>query len=300
VNAPAIRLADVSKRFGTLTAVDHLDLSVPAGEVVALLGPNGAGKSTTVDMILGLARPTAGTVELFGQSPAAAIGDGRVGAMLQNGSLLPALTIRQNVALIAAAHRHPLPVDEALARADVSDIAGRKVAKLSGGQLQRARFAVAVVSDPDVIILDEPTAAMDVESRRIFWRSMREFTTAGRTVVFATHYLDEADEFADRIVILSAGRIAADGTPAEIKARAAGRILTFRLPAESGGNRDDFVAAPGVTGVERRQDRFRLFTDASDDTLRWVLGRFPSAHDVQVTAHTMDDAFVALTTKEVA
>jgi ABC-2 type transport system ATP-binding protein len=300
VNAPAIRLADVSKRFGNLTAVDHLDLSVPTGEVIALLGPNGAGKSTTIDMILGLARPSAGTVELFGQSPATAIGDGRVGAMLQNGSLLPALTIRQNVALIAAAHHQPLPVGEALARAGVSDIADRKVAKLSGGQLQRARFAVAVVSDPDVIILDEPTAAMDVESRRIFWRSMREFTTAGRTVVFATHYLDEADEFADRIVILSAGRIAADGTPAEIKARAAGRILTFRLPAGSGGKRDDFAEAPGVTGVERRQNRFRLFTDASDETLRWLLGRYPSAHDIQITAHTMDDAFVALTAKEVA
>jgi ABC-2 type transport system ATP-binding protein len=300
MTAPAIRLTGVGKRFGAVSAVADLDLTVPAGEVLALLGPNGAGKSTTIDMVLGLARPTSGEVELFGEEPHAAIAAGRVGAMLQNGSLLPALTIRQNVALIAAAHRHPLSVDDALERASVTDIANRRVSKLSGGQMQRARFAVAVVSDPALIILDEPTAAMDVESRRVFWRSMREFTSAGRTVVFATHYLDEADEFADRIVILAAGRIAADGTPGEIKALAQGRIVSFRLPADAGIGAESLTHVPGMTGVETRHDRFRVFTNASDDTLRWVLSRFPEAHDIQVTAHTMDDAFVALTTKELA
>ncbi|MGN8051038.1 ABC transporter ATP-binding protein [Curtobacterium sp. 22159] len=292
-DTPVIQLRGLRKRFGAVAAVDGVDLTIRPGEVVALLGPNGAGKTTTVDLALGLSTPTTGEALLFGGDPRAAVVAGRVGAMLQGGALLPDMTVRESVALVAAVHRRPMPVDEALRRARCTEIAGRRIGKLSGGQLQRARFAVAVVSDPDLLVLDEPTAAMDVEARHTFWSAMREFTDAGRTVVFATHYLDEADTFADRIVIMRAGRVVADGTPAAIKAITATRAIRFSGvgPAAHTALR----ALPGVLGLEARHDSVTLRSDRSDDTLRALLGTFPQAHDVQVVASTMDDAFLALT-----
>jgi ABC-2 type transport system ATP-binding protein len=289
---PVIQLSGLRKRFGAVTAVDGVDLTIHAGEVVALLGPNGAGKTTTVDLALGLSTPTEGGALLFGEDPRRAIVDGRVGAMLQGGALLPDLTVRDAVALVGSAHRTPMPVDEALRRARCTDIAGRRVGKLSGGQLQRARFAVAVVSDPELLVLDEPTAAMDVEARHTFWASMHEFTDAGRTVVFATHYLDEADTFADRIVIMRSGRVVADGTPAEIKAVASSRTVRC-----AGVDPTDpaLAALPGVTGLEARHGSVTLVTESSDDTLRALLAAYPEAHDIEVVPSSMDDAFLALT-----
>ena len=293
-DTPVIQLRGLRKRFGAVAAVDGVDLTIRPGEVVALLGPNGAGKTTTVDLALGLSTPTDGEALLFGAEPRTAVVAGRVGAMLQGGALLPDTTVRDAVALVAAAHRRPMPVDEALRRARCTEIAGRRVNKLSGGQLQRARFAVAVVSDPDLLVLDEPTAAMDVEARHTFWSSMREFTDAGRTVVFATHYLDEADTFADRIVIMRAGRVVADGSPAAIKAITATRAVRF-----CGVGPDEHVTLrglPGVVSLEARHDSVTLRSDRSDDTLRALLTTFPQSYDVQVVASTMDDAFLALTT----
>ncbi|MFJ3490869.1 ABC transporter ATP-binding protein [Leifsonia aquatica] len=293
---PAIRLAGLRKSFGSLTAVDGVDLTIRPGEVVALLGPNGAGKSTTIDLALGLARPSAGTAELFGAEPIRAIREGRVGAMLQGGALLPTLTVGECVALVAAAHRHPLSVAEALERARCTEIAKQRVAKLSGGQMQRARFAVAVVSDPDLLFLDEPTAAMDVEARRTFWQSMREFTEEGRTVVFATHYLDEADTYADRIVMLARGRVVADGTPAEVKAVVSGRRIRASAGfAWSPAMEAALAALPGVRSVEHRAGQLALVSDDSDATLRALLAAHDDIHDIEVTAQTMDEAFLALT-----
>jgi ABC-2 type transport system ATP-binding protein len=295
-DAPAIQLSGLRKTYGGLTAVDGLDLSIRAGEVVALLGPNGAGKSTTIDLALGLLSPTAGTALLFGGAPRAAIDEGRVGAMLQGGALLPTMTVAQSVALIAAAHRHPLSVQEALERARCTEIAKQKVSKLSGGQLQRARFAVAVVSNPDLLLLDEPTAAMDVEARRTFWQSMREFTAAGRTVVFATHYLDEADAYADRIVMMSAGRVVADGTPAEVKAVASGRRIRATFDVEwTPVLYDELSGLPGVRSVDHRGGVLTMVSDDSDSALRMLLTAYPEVRDIEVTAQSMDDAFLALT-----
>ena len=288
---PAIRLTGLTKRFASLVAVNDISLTIQPGEVVALLGPNGAGKSTTIDLALGLSLPTSGTAELFGGDPRDAIVGGRVGAMLQGGALLPTMTVEQSIALIASLHRHPMTVKEAMERAGVADIARQRVASLSGGQMQRARFAVAVVSNPDLLILDEPTAAMDVGARHSFWGSMREFTSQGRTVVFATHYLDEADTFADRIVIMGAGRVIADGTPAEIKAVVTGRTLSFALDTVG----DGFDRLPGVTQFEVRGSRVSLTTDDSDETLRAVLAEYPTAHDIEIVSRNMDDAFMALT-----
>jgi ABC-2 type transport system ATP-binding protein len=315
-SAPAIELAGLRKTFGTLAAVDGIDLSIAPGEVVALLGPNGAGKSTTIDLALGLGTPTAGSARLFGGEPRSAIDEGRVGAMLQGGALLPTMTVAQSVALIAAAHRprrsptrrseargsltlrgpNPLSVQEALERARCTEIAKQRVSKLSGGQMQRARFAVAVVSNPDLLILDEPTAAMDVETRHTFWQSMQEFTDAGRTVVFATHYLDEADAYADRIVMMAAGRVVADGTPAEVKAVVSGRRIRATFDFDWSTDAEaEMYELPGVRSVERRGDTLTIVSDESDAALRTLLSAHTDVHDIEVTAHSMDDAFLALT-----
>jgi ABC-2 type transport system ATP-binding protein len=299
---PAIRLSGLTKKFGTLTAVNDVDLMIRPGEVVALLGPNGAGKSTTIDLLLGLARPTDGSATLFGEDPRQAIVTGRVGAMLQGGALLPTTTVRESVALIHSLHKHPLSIDEAMERAGVTDIAKQKIASLSGGQMQRARFAVAVVSNPDLLILDEPTAAMDVSARHSFWESMREFTALGKTVVFATHYLDEADTFADRIVIMNAGRIIADGTPSEVKSVVSGRTLSFTLPSRGAGTgqvegTETMLHLVAVTRVERKGARFSLITEDSDATLRALLADYPSAADIEIVSRNMDDAFMALTSE---
>jgi ABC-2 type transport system ATP-binding protein len=291
---PAIRLSGLTKKFGELTAVNGVDLTIQAGEVVALLGPNGAGKSTTIDLLLGLARPTDGTAELFGEDPRRAIVTGRVGAMLQGGALLPTTTVRESIALIHALHKHPLSVEEAMERAGIADLAKQKIASLSGGQMQRARFAVAVVSNPDLLILDEPTAAMDVAARHSFWESMREFTRAGKTVVFATHYLDEADAFADRVVIMSAGRIIADGTPSEVKSVVTGRTVSFTLEL---GDTRPLEQLVGVTNLEQRGARISLQSEDSDATLRALLAAYPAATDIEIVSRNMDDAFMALTSE---
>jgi ABC-2 type transport system ATP-binding protein len=296
---PAITLTGLTKKFGTLTAVNDISLTIQPGEVVALLGPNGAGKSTTIDLALGLSLPTEGAAELFGADPRKAVTTGRVGAMLQGGALLPTTTVRESVALIHALHRHPLSIEEAMERAGVTDIAKQKIASLSGGQMQRARFAVAVVSNPDLLILDEPTAAMDVGARHSFWESMREFTGQGKTVVFATHYLDEADTFADRIVIMGTGNVIADGTPSEIKAVVSGRTLSFTLPttelAKTTEATERFETLPAVTHVERRGLRVSLRSEDSDATLRALLTTHPEASEIEIVARNMDDAFMALT-----
>ena len=197
----AVRLTGLRKSFGSIQAVRGVDLVIAPGEVVAFLGPNGAGKSTTIDLLLGLTRPDAGTVSIFGQRAIDAVQAGRVGAMLQGGGLLPDVTVKELVSTFAALHRRPMPVQQAMELAGITDIAGQKTTKLSGGQAQRVRYALALVPDPDLLVLDEPTVAMDVEVRRAFWASMRDYTRSGRTVLFATHYLEEADDFADRVAL---------------------------------------------------------------------------------------------------
>ncbi|WP_433617628.1 ABC transporter ATP-binding protein [Dactylosporangium sp. CA-139114] len=287
----AVQLAGLTKRFGPVTAVDGLDLTIRRGEVVALLGPNGAGKSTTIDMLLGLLRPDAGEVRLYGESPARAIARGAVGALMQTGGLLPDLTAEETVRLAAALQRNPRDVGEVIARAGVTDFARRRVGGLSGGQQQRIRFAMALVSNPDLLVLDEPTTGMDVETRRGFWASMREETAQGRTVLFATHYLEEADDYADRIVLLRSGRIVADGTSAQIKAAVSGRTIRATIP---GADLAGLAGLPGVERVETRGEQVLLHCDDSDAALRALLDA-TTAHDIEVTSRNLEDAFIALT-----
>jgi ABC-2 type transport system ATP-binding protein len=288
---PAIRLAGLTKRFGPVTAVADLDLTISAGEVVALLGPNGAGKSTTIDMLLGLTVPDAGQVALYGLEPRTAVRTGRVGALLQSGGLLPDLTVGEIVRLCAALQTRPRPVAGVLDRAGVADLARRRVGELSGGQQQRVRFAMALVGNPDLIVLDEPTTGLDVEARRAFWASMREETALGRTVLFATHYLEEADAYADRIVLLREGRVVADGTAARIKSAVSGRTVRATLPDADGAS---LALLPGVDSVEVRGDTVLLACRDSDATLRALLTS-TAAHDIEVSAQNLEDAFIALT-----
>ncbi|SDI95321.1 ABC-2 type transport system ATP-binding protein [Frankineae bacterium MT45] len=294
-----IELTGLVKSFkspqGPVHAVRGVDLQIAPGETVALLGPNGAGKSTTIDMLLGLLPPDAGSVSLFGMTPAAAIKRGAIGAMLQSGAVLNDLTVRELIDMMGSLYPHPLPIDETLALANIADIADRKTNKLSGGQTQRVRFGVALVSNPDLLVLDEPTVAMDVEARRDFWATMRSFTDRGKTVVFATHYLEEADAYADRIVLMARGQIVADGAATELKAKVGTRTIRVTLP-------DADLAAlgelPGVSSAEVHGDAVQLLCADSDAALRALLSAYPAARDIEVTGAGLEQAFLQLTGDE--
>jgi ABC-2 type transport system ATP-binding protein len=293
---PAVLLSGLRKRYGSTLAVDGVDLRIESGEVVALLGPNGAGKSTTVDLLLGLSRPDAGEVALFGQAPREAAATGRIGAMLQAGGLLPDLTVRELVDLMCHLYPAPQSADAVLERAGIAGIAGRRTNQLSGGQAQRVRFALALAPAPDLLVLDEPTAAMDVVSRRAFWTSTRAWASEGGTVLFATHYLEEADAFADRIVLMRGGSVVADGSTGEIKALAGGRTIRATIPDAAA--RAGLEELPGVAAVEVHGDTVALACPDSDTALRAMLARCPQARDIEVSGAGLEDAFLALTAND--
>jgi ABC-2 type transport system ATP-binding protein len=292
---PAIRLEGVTKSFGDVQAVRGIDLTIGHGEIVAFLGPNGAGKTTTIDMILGLSQPTAGVVSVLGMPPRDAVARGLVSAVMQTGGLLKDLTVRETLELTASLFAGVTadlpPVTELLERAGITEIADRKVARCSGGEQQRLRFAMALVPDPALLLLDEPTTGMDVEGRRAFWAAIREDAARGRTVLFATHYLEEADAYADRIVLVSRGRVVADGSAAEVKARAAGRTVRATLP---GADVAALRQLPGVDGVEVRGDSVLVHARDTDTVARHLLTA-TSAHDLEITTRGLEDAFLALT-----
>jgi len=259
---------------------------------VALLGPNGAGKTTTIDMVLGLSRPDSGSISLFGMSPPAAVAAGVIGGMLQTGSLIEYLSVRELLTMVASLYPRPLEVDRVLRLTGAAEFAGRRTNKLSGGQTQRVRFAIALVANPDLLVLDEPTAAVDVEGRRAFWAAMREVAAEGKTVIFATHYLEEADAYADRIVLLARGRIVADGPATEIKAKVSGRTIRATLPSADTAR---LAALPGVLTADLRGDAVALSCADSDAALRALLGQFPAARDIEVLGAGLEEAFMALT-----
>ncbi|HEY9439230.1 MAG TPA: ABC transporter ATP-binding protein [Streptomyces sp.] len=288
------------KVFGSadraVRAVDGIDLTIGRGETVALLGRNGAGKSTTISLLLGLNEPDAGTVELLGRSPDRAVRAGLVGAMLQEGRPIPRVTVRELISFVASTYPHPMPVADVLALAGVTAYADRRIDKLSGGQTQRVRFAVALAGNPELIVLDEPTAALDVEARRAFWDSMRVFAGRGNTVLFSTHYLEEADENADRIVVIDRGRIVADGSSELIKRAAGGNLVSFDL---AGRTADGLELLPGVVAVEVRGGRALLRTDDSDATVVALVG-IGAVRGLQVAPATLEDAFLSLTAADAA
>ncbi|MEP6835677.1 MAG: ABC transporter ATP-binding protein [Gemmatimonas sp.] len=292
----AIDLRNLTKRYGAVTAVNDLTLQVAPGEIIAFLGPNGAGKTTTIDMMLGLARPDVGTVQIYGKTPAEAISRGEIAAVMQTGGLLKDFTVEETVEFTASLYAHSRPTKEVLERAGIGHIATRRVGKCSGGEQQRLRFAMALLSDPRLLILDEPTTGMDVEGRREFWTAIREDASRGRTVLFATHYLDEADAYADRIVLIRQGSVVADGTTAEIKNLASGRNVRATIESP---NIEAVRALSGVTSVEQRGDSLIVNCTSSDVVARYLLNE-TDARDLEISSHNLEAAFVALTADSAA
>ena len=288
---PAVQLEDAGRSFGSVRAVDGISFRLELGEVVALLGPNGAGKTTTLDMILGLGRPDHGSVSVLGMSPRSAVERGLVAAVLQVGGLLKDLTVAETVRLTSTLFARSRPVDEVLERAGISAIAQRLVGRCSGGEQQRLRFALALLPDPALMVLDEPTAGMDVEGRHAFWTAIRGDAERGRTVLFATHYLEEADAYADRVILLRQGRIVADGTPAEVRGLSAGRSVRATLP---GADAATLRSLPGVRSVELRGERVIIQTTDSDAVARHLLTA-TRARDVEVVSQKLEEAFLSLT-----
>jgi len=286
---------NVSKHYGSLKAVDGLTLELRGGETVALLGPNGAGKSTSLDMLLALRKPTSGKIRMFGSDPYHAVKSGQVGAMLQSGGLMPEVTVRELVTLVTGLHPKPVPVATTLRRADIESFADQRVDRLSGGQTQRVRFALAIVGECDLIVLDEPTTGMDVETRRRFWGSMKEEVATGKTLLFATHYLEEADEAADRILVVNRGRLLADGTPAEIKERAGAKQLSFRLEKV---DEPFLLGLPGVVSLDVHRDTVHIQSKDSDATLYGLLDAGYRPREIEVGSLGLEQAFIAITTED--
>jgi len=285
----ALDIRDLTVRYGDATVVAGLDLQLRAGETVALLGPNGAGKSTIVNAVLGLV-PSTGTVRVLGRPPAAAIRAGGVGAMLQHGGLPGETRVGEVLDLVRRSYPRAWPLTDLIVTAGIDGLLDRPTDALSGGQRQRVLLALALAGQPPLLLLDEPTSAMDVEGRRAFWTTMRGLADRGTTVVFATHHLEEADAVADRVVVVAGGRVVADGTAAEVKAGTSGRTVAFTAAAGT-----PLDGLPGVTAVARQGDRVTLTTDDVEATLRTLLadgGRLP---DLQVRGASLEEAVLSLT-----
>lgn len=300
-----IELRDLHKHFGsgagTVRAVDGISVTISPGEIVAFLGPNGAGKTTALDMVLGFTRPTSGTVRVLGGSPAQAIAAGRVGAVLQTGGLLRDLTVGETVRSIAALQRVPRRVPDVMGQANITNLAGRKVSKCSGGEQQRIKFALALLTDPDLLVLDEPTAGMDVGARRAFWAAMRHQAESGKTIIFATHYLEEAQDFAHRVVLIGKGRILADGPVAEVQAMTSGRELQASfdgLTSTDDARLDGLRTLAGVKQLEANGERVTIIATDSDAVARLVLDA--GGRDLVISAPTLESTFLALTQEDAA
>ncbi len=301
MTTPALRIRGLRKEYpgrggsGRVIAVDGIDVEVAQGEIVAFLGPNGAGKTTTLDTVLGFIEPTAGSVEVLGTTPRKAVEAGRISAVLQTGGLLHDLTVGETLKVMGALHKKPHRVAEVIERTGLGELVNRKVGLCSGGEQQRLRFAVALLPDPDLLVLDEPTAGMDAAARREFWETMRAETHAGRTVIFATHYLEEAQAFAPRTVLIDHGRIRADRPTDELRAMVGDRVVSATLPGSS------FEPAltrlrgvPGVRGVRMEGDRVFVEGAASDDVARLLLTAL-DATELEITSPSLESAFFALT-----
>jgi ABC-2 type transport system ATP-binding protein len=294
---PALAVSGLTVRYGDVLAVDDLDLEIPAGQTVALLGPNGAGKSTVVNAVLGLLRPAAGAVQILGRTPQDAVRAGCVGAMLQHGGLPSEARVGEVLTLVRRSYgraggSQPWPLDDLVVTAGIEGLLERPVETLSGGQRQRVLLALALAGAPPLLLLDEPTSAMDVEGRRAFWTTMRGLAGRGHTVVFATHHLDEADAVADRVIVVAGGRVIADGSSAQVKAGVAGRTISFTASPER-----PLDGLPAVTAISWQGHTATLATADADATLRALLADGGSLPDLEVRGASLEDAVLSLTSR---
>jgi ABC-2 type transport system ATP-binding protein len=289
---PALAVSGLTVRYGDVHAVDALDLDVPSGQTVALLGPNGAGKSTIVNAVLGLLRPVAGAVQILGRSPQDAVRAGSVGAMLQHGGLPSEARVGEVLNLVRRSFPQAWPLDDLVVTAGIEELLERPVEALSGGQRQRVLLALALAGAPPLLLLDEPTSAMDVEGRRAFWTTMRGLAGRGHTVVFATHHLDEADAVADRVIVVAGGRVIADGSSAQVKAGVAGRTISFTASPERSVD-----GLPAVSAATWQGETVTLVTSDADATLRALLADGGSLPDLEVRGASLEDAVLSLTSQ---
>ena len=290
---PAIAFTGVSKRYGSVLALDQVGFTIQPGEMVALLGPNGAGKSTTVDVLLGLRQPDSGTARVLGHAPQRATRSGRVGAMLQGGSLPDRALVGELVELARQLYRSRHSLTDLLQLADLTELADRRTDRLSGGQARRVQLAVALAGDPEVLFLDEPTTGLDVQSRRLFWDGIRRAAASGTTVVFATHYLEEADTNASRILVLARGHLVADGGPATIKAQLPERIIRATIsPAETSQLR----ALPAVIDAVIDGNEVQLRTSDPDRTLHGMYHSGAHISNLRIDGAGLEEALIHLTT----
>ena len=287
----AARLDQVSKNYGAVQALKDFSLNVRAGELTAVLGPNGAGKTTAIKMLLGLARPSSGRVSVFGGDPTVMETHLRVGAMLQVGRVPESLRVREHIDLFSSYYSQPLPMKQTLAIAGIENLRERKFGELSGGQKQRVLFALAICGNPDLLFLDEPTVGLDVEARHLLWDEIRQLLTLGKSVVLTTHYLEEADALADRVVVINKGSMIAEGTPQEIKARTAGKKIRCLTRLSVGVIR----GLPGVADVQDDRGTMVIHASLPENVLRELLNRDPDVSGIEVAGAGLEDAFLALT-----
>lgn len=288
----AVELSGAAKSYGSVEALRGVDIAIPQGQAVAMLGPNGAGKTTAINLMLGLRKPTRGRALLFGMDPGERRARSRVGVMLQESGVNDVMHVDEVVAQFRAYYPNPLPRGRAIAIAGLEDKTHAAVRALSGGQRQRLYYALAICGDPDVLFLDEPTVGMDVESRRQFLEGIREFAASGRTVVLTTHYLEEADQLAERVVVIDRGRVIADGTPGEIKSRVGGRRITF--DAEQHLTEADFAGLP-VRSLDLRGQRAWMLSDEPEAVLAALFGRGIGMRNLEVVGADLEEAFLSLT-----
>ena len=295
MSGPAVELTGASKRYGDVLAVDNVTLAINAGELVAMLGPNGAGKTTSIHLMLGLRNPTAGKARLFGLDPKDLKARSRIGVMLQESGVPGMLRVEELVRLFCSYYPRPLPVVQAIAMASLEEKATTLVKDLSGGQHQRLYLALALCGDPEVLFLDEPTVGMDVEGRRRFLQEIGDLGARGRTIVLTTHYLEEADQLAQRVIVIDRGHVIADSSPAQIKARVAGKRITFTTTQQTDEN---MLAGLPLNSQQVDDHRVRLLTNEPEAVLRELFRRGVEMRDLEVSGADLEEAFVAMTHHE--
>lgn len=283
-------LSGVTKKYGEITALNNVNMGVRAGELLAVLGPNGAGKTTAVRLMLGLSSPLSGKVAVFGRDPRSASARGRIGAMLQVAKVPETLKVKEHIDLFRSYYANPLSMQAALEAAGLEGLQDRLFGALSGGQKQRVLFALAICGNPDLLFLDEPTVGLDITTRHLIWQQIRKLVQQGRTVVLTTHYLEEVDALADRVIVLNHGSIVAEGTSAEIKSRTAQRKIRCATTLRLG----DIERIAQVSGVFEQESRVEILTAEVEPVLRELFILDPNLTGLEVTNSTLEDAFLKI------
>ncbi len=292
MNKSAVKLDHVSKSFGGIKAVDNISLEVNPGEIVAILGPNGAGKTTAISLMLGLRKPDSGSANLFGRNPQNPSAREHVGVMLQESDFPAGIKVSELVEMVGKYYPTRLATQEAISRAGLESKSHVVASTLSGGQKKRLSFALSIVGNPDILFLDEPTAALDVEARRDFWSQVSDFSKSGKTVILTTHYLEEADTLAERIVVINQGQVVAEGSPAQIKARVGGKVIRFHSSS--------LPPLENISGFQRLQkngDMYEVFTSSAEQSLREIF-QIAKISDLEIRSTGLEEAFVELTSQK--